>query len=104
MNKKVVVFKFSRKLILQNTIMMDLGQDESGNKTIGITFTRNLITTDTIGGKSLAQSNRSCWNKSDSTRRWWVTPLRISISIFSLLLTFALMYWLVHWGNQNWET
>ena len=84
--------------------MMDLGQDESGNKTIGITFPRNLVSADTIGGTSLAQSNRSCWNKSDGTRRWWVTPLRVGISVFSLLLTFGLMYWLVHWGNKNWET
>lgn len=86
---------------------MDLGQDESGNKTIGITFPRNLVNTDSIPETSLARSNRNCWNKkpkSDGTRRWWVTPVRVSISIFSLLLTFALMYWLVHWGNKNWET
>ena len=83
--------------------MMDLGQDESGNKTIGITFPRHLVNAkgkmykDAVSRSSLAQSNRSCWNNSDGSRPWWVTPVRVSITIFSLLITFALMYWLVHW-------
>jgi hypothetical protein len=84
---------------------LDLGQDESGNKTIGISFPTNVINAGTIREPlSLAQSNRSCWNKPGKTQRWWVTPLRIGISFFSLLITFGLMYWLVHWGNKNWET
>ena len=79
-----------------------MGEDESGNKTIGISFPSSA---DPMGGtSSLAYSNRTCWNKANKPRRWWVTPLRIGISFFSLLLTFALMYWLVHWGNKNWET
>ena len=82
---------------------LDLGEDESGNKTIGISFptTNNVINAGSIREpSSLRRSNQSCWNN----KKWWVTPLRIGVSFFSLLITFGLMYWLVHWGNKNWET
>ena len=79
---------------------MDLGEDEKGNKTIGITFSDPRTT----GARnSLAKSNRNCWKLADGKKRWWVTPLRTGITLLSLTATFALMYFLVHWGNKNWD-
>ena len=83
--------------------MMDLGEDDKGNKTIGISFPRSVHRTSSCNGTSLGQSNRSYWNKTTGPQRWWVTPLRIGISLFSLLVTFILIYWLVHLGNQHLE-
>ena len=80
---------------------MDVGQDESGNKTIGITFPGNLVTPNIQPGNSLAQSNRNCWNQFKGHHSCWVTPLRIFITLLSLLITFILMYYLVRWGNRN---
>ena len=68
--------------LLQNAINLDLGQDESGHKTIGITFPNS--TGKIERASSLALSNRTCWNKPNRPRKWWVTPLRIGISFFSL--------------------
>ena len=74
---------------------MDVGQDESGNKTIGITFPGSTVNMESrssfIERNEAIAGNHDFWNQLNDKRRWWVCPLKIGIIIFCLLVALAIV-------------